>query len=405
MKTTRPFAAAVLAAGSLLLLSACGGSSSSSETSASASSAPAPASSAGSAAAASPDSAVPATTQAAWDAGISSTGTFTVPEVGTLKPQAGKKVTAIVFGNQSQAGPLFSDAFKAAADAAGWQANVVDGEFSTDAYLNAMKQAIAEKVDGIVLFVIDCAAVKAGAEQAQAAGIPIIYAEGYDCDSDGTSKATGYTLGLYNGLEKQGVDYTTFALDTGRLQAAAGIVAQSGAMNALVVNFPETFVTAKITEGFLAETATCAGCTATQLDVTYAEWGPGLQSKVSTALLKDPSINAIMGSYDDPVLNGIAAAVAASGRDIYITGEGAYPAMMDLIRDGKAGMTIGYEVQMEAWASVDRLSRILQGDTELFNIGLGLQAIDKDNNLPAAGQPWAPNVDYVGAYTSAWGAS
>lgn len=403
MKTTRPLAAAVLAAGSLLLITACGGSSSSGGSAAS--SAPAPSSGSASSAASAASSAIPASTQAAWDSGISSSGTFSVPEVGALKPPAGKKVTAIVFGNQSQAGPLFSDAFKAAADAAGWQANLVDGKFSTDAYLNAIKEAIAQKVDGIVLFVIDCAAVKAGAEQAQAAGIPIIYAEGYDCDSDGAGKATGYTLGLYNGLEKQGVDYTTFAVDTGRLQAAGGIVAEKGAMNALVVNFPETFVTSKITEGFLAETKLCAGCKATQLDVNYADWGPALQSKVATALLKDPSINTIMGSYDDPVLNGISAAVAASGRDIYVTGEGAYPAMMDLIRAGKAGMTIGYEVQMEAWASVDRLSRILQGDTALFNIGLGLQAIDKDNNLPAAGQPWAPNVDYVGAYKSAWGVS
>lgn len=408
MKSPKPIVASVVIAGTLLLATACS-SSSSSESSSSAgggaSSAAASAAATGSAAASgSADGAIPANVQAGWEAGLKST--FSVPEVGTLKPQPGKKVTAIVFGNQSQSGPQFSDAFKAAADAAGWEAKVVDGKFSTDVYLNAIKQAIAEKVDGIALFVIDCAAVKSGVEQAQAAGIPIVYAEGQDCDQDGSGgKATGYPLGLYNGLEKQGIEFTDFIKDTGRLEADGAIVATEGKMNAIAVNFPETLVTQVLTQGFLDEAATCPGCKATQLDANYADFGPALQSKVATELLKDPSVNAISGNYDDPVLNGIAAAADASGRDIYITGEGAYPATLDLIRQGKAGMTIGYPVQMEAWASVDRLSRIMQGDTEMFNIGLGLQAIDKDNNMPPAGEEWQPNVDYVGAYKQAWGVS
>lgn len=374
------------------LLSACGSSGGGDTTTSAAPTSAAP----------SATSAVPPEIQSNLEAGIA--GTYTVPETST-KPTAGKKVTAVVFGNQSQAGPQFSDAFKAAGDAAGWDVNVVDGKFSTDLYLSAIRQAVAEKVDGIVLFVIDCAVVKAGAEEAQAAGIPIVYAEGYDCDSDGTSTATGYPLGLYNTLTEKGVDYVSYVKATGQLQADAMISAQDGKTNALAVNYGETAATVAITDGFMAEIAKCSGCTARIFEAVYADWGNALQSKISTELLKDPGITGIMGSYDDPVLNGISAAVVSSGRDVYISSEGGYPAMLDLIRAGKADMTVGYDLSMEAWGSVERLNRIFNGDTEPANIGLGLQLIDAEHNMPAQGEAYVAPVDYVGAYKAAWGAS
>lgn len=383
--------AAALAAVSLV--SACGSTGGGDTTSSAAPSSAAP----------SATSNVPPAVQANLEAGIAST--YTIPETST-KPTPGKKVTAIVFGNQSQAGPWFSEAIKEAGDAAGWTVNVVDGKFSTDLYLSAMRQAIAEKVDGIVLFVIDCAAVKAGAEEAKAAGIPIVYAEGYDCDTDGTSEATGYKLGLYNSLTEEGVDYVKFLEATGQLQADAMIAALDGKVDALAVNYAETAATVSITDGFLAEMKLCSTCKATVFEAVYADWGNALQSKISTELLKQPTVNAIMGNYDDPVLNGIAAAAVTAGREIYITGEAGYPGMIELIRQGKADMTIGYDGAMEAWGSIERLNRIFNGDLELFNIGIGLQLIDAEHNMPPEGQEnYVAPVDYVGAYKAAWGVS
>jgi ribose transport system substrate-binding protein len=401
MKHSNTYIVAAATFVAVTLLSGCGGSSDGEGPSASGAEVSAIASAAPSAEA-SAATAVPASVQANIDAAIP--GTYTLPEpTGPITP--GKKVTGIVFGNQSQAGPIFTESFKAAGAAAGWTVNVVDGEFSTDLYLSAVRQAIAEKVDGIVLFVIDCAAVKAGVEEAQAAGIPVIYAEGYDCDSDGQGKATGYPLGLYNSLTEQGVDYVTFLEATGQLQADAMISALDAKVDALAVNYPETYATVSITEGFMNEMKVCPTCTATVFDAVYADWGNALQTKISTELLKNPTINAIMGNYDDPVLNGIAAAAAASDRDIYVTGEAGYPGMIDLIRQGKADMTIGYDGAMESWAAIERLNRIFNGDTEPFNIGVGLQLIDVEHNMPPEGEMYVAPVDYIAAYTAAWGAS
>lgn len=402
MKRSNTYLVAATTFVAVALLSACGGSSSDSEAPSASGAEVSAAASAAPSAEASAASAVPASVQANINASIP--GTYSLPEPsGPIAP--GKKVTGIVFGNQSQAGPIFTESFKAAGAAAGWTVNVVDGEFSTDLYLSAVRQAIAEKVDGIVLFVIDCAAVKAGVEEAQAAGIPVIYAEGYDCDSDGQGKATGYPLGLYNSLTEQGVDYVTFLEATGQLQADAMISALDAKVDALAVNYPETYATVSITEGFMNEMKVCPTCTATVFDAVYADWGNALQTKISTELLKNPSINAIMGNYDDPVLNGIAAAAAASDRDIYVTGEAGYPGMIDLIRQGKADMTIGYDGAMESWAAIERLNRIFNGDTEPFNIGVGLQLIDAEHNMPPEGEMYVAPVDYIAAYTAAWGAS
>jgi len=404
MKRSAKYLISASTVAAVALLSACGGSGGGAASSSpAASSTSASASASETSAAPSPTSAVPASVQANLEAGIA--GTYTIPDIKPGKPPAGKKITAVVFGNQSQAGPWFSDAILEAGKAAGWDVSVVDGKFSTDLYLSAVRQAVAQKADGIVLFVVDCAVIKAGAEEAKAANIPIVYAEGYDCDSDGKGTATGYPVGLYNSLTEKGVDYTTYVEATGQLQADAMISALDGKADALAVNYPETAATVSITTGFLNEMKVCTTCKATQFDTVYADWGNPLQTKVSAELLKNPTINAIMGNYDDPVLNGISAAAQASGRKIYITSEGGYPPMIDLIREGKADMTVGYDIAMEAWGSIERLNRIFGGDTAPSNIGLGLQLIDAQNNMPPQGQLYKAPVDYVAAYKAAWGAS
>ena len=394
MKTNRVMAVVALCASVTVLASAC---SSSSGSSAASAASPAPAGSA----AASDASGIPESVAANLAAGAN--GTFVLPEFPAVKPEAGKKVTAIVFGNQSQAGPIFTDAFTQAADAAGWTANVVDGKFSTDTYLSAVRQAIAQKVDGIVMYVIDCASFQAGAEEAKAAGIPIIYIEAWDCnEGGGTGSQTGYPLGLYNGLTTDAADYGQLMRDTGTLQADASIAANDGKMNALVLDFKETLATHTMAEAFVAESAKCSQCKTTVIDALFGDFGSALQTKVQTALLQDPTINAVFAAYDDPILNGVANGIKSANSTAYFSGEGGYPQVIDLLRNGARGMSVAYDVPMEAWASVERLNQIFHGNTEPIKVGHGVGIIDA-NSLPAAGQSWTSGVDFVGAYKKAWG--
>jgi hypothetical protein len=60
-------------------------------------------------------------------------------------------------------------------------------------------------------------------------------------------------------------------------------------------------------------------------------------------------------------------------------------------------------VPWEAWASIDRLNRILNGDMTLPNIGMGLTITDKTHNLTPKGDAWSPEVDFASLYKKAWG--
>src|SRR5829696_5913563 len=60
------------------------------------------------------------------------------------------------------------------ADTLGWDLTLFDGRFSPDTVVTGIRQAIADKADGIILFVVDCAPVKAGLQAADRAGVPVV---------------------------------------------------------------------------------------------------------------------------------------------------------------------------------------------------------------------------------------
>ena len=66
-----------------------------------------------------------------------------------------------------------SDGAEAAAEAAGMNAKVVYGDGSTNSAQAAVRQAIAQKADGIVLVVIDPTTIQKSIDEAKAAGIVV----------------------------------------------------------------------------------------------------------------------------------------------------------------------------------------------------------------------------------------
>jgi ribose transport system substrate-binding protein len=87
-------------------------------------------------------------------------------------------------------------------------------------------------------------------------------------------------------------------------------------------------------------------------------------------------------------------------------GEGT-SAGMDLIRENR-GMqaAVGLPVGWEAYAAVDAVLRLFaKQDPAASDSGMGLQVVDQTHNLPPAGQPFTPNVDYKSAYRKMWGIS
>jgi ribose transport system substrate-binding protein len=334
-------------------------------------------------------------------------GSNTPPESASIKPEPGKKITVVDYGLESYSGQAFKQGVEEAGKAAGWQVDVVDGEFSSNKQLTAIRKAVAEKVDGIAVYVMDCPTVQAGVEEAKEAGIPVVYTEGYDCSElkDGGPE-TGYTNGKYNLLGGKSGSLEEYELLLGEVQAAGAIVENKGAAKSILMNETDSNVTLQITEGYERISEACGECTIEKtIDFVASEFGPPLQEKVEQALLQAPDANAVFGNYDDTITDAAGPAVRAAGRSesMYLTGSSGAPSMLELIRNGEADMSIGVSEVWNGWAAINRFVRLFGGNTKVPDTGIGIEIIDKDHNLPASGNDWVPNVDFKSAYEKAWG--
>src|SRR4051794_28392102 len=224
--------------------------------------------------------------QKIWDESLE--GTNSAPAPGGPKPEPGKRITVVDYGLESYSGQAFKQGAEEGAKAAGWQINVVDGEFSSNKELTAIRKAVAEKVDGIALFVIDCPTVQAAVEEAKEAEIPVIYSEGYDCSElkDGGPE-TGYTNMRYNLLGGKAGSLEEYEFELGEVQAAGAIVENDGAAKSILMNETDSVVTLQITEGYKRISEACSECTIEKtIDFVGSDFGAPLQEKTEQALLQ-----------------------------------------------------------------------------------------------------------------------
>ena len=327
-------------------------------------------------------------------------GTSTSPVTTAPKPQPGKKVWIISSG---QSLDVAEQATGGAADAAktmGWSAEIYDGKYQPNLYLDGVQQAIAAHADGIILYAIDCSYVKTGLQQAKRAGIPVVGIESQDCTPSLETPLTyGPAYGDFFGLEK------------GWGAAAATWLAAKTSSSATVIELKETDSEATLLESQGFESAMKAahpsGSIVT-ITFTATDIGPGLQQKTQQALLQHPTATGLFAPYDALMTSGVAAAVQGSGRATQlqvISGAGSVPDL-DLIREGRGqNADLVFYSRWEGFAAVDWMNRLFHGITPTGSnapTGIGLQLVDKDHNLTKSG-PVPSTVDFEAIYKKAWG--
>jgi ribose transport system substrate-binding protein len=335
---------------------------------------------------------------------------FTEPEAGAPKPKPGAKVWAIPFGLGATAGAEFADGVKTAGRKIGWEVKVFDGKFDPNNYLTGIRQALASKADGIILYAIDCPTVQSALGQAKAAKIPVIGVESFDCNEleAGAPKLFSSGIGLYNAepFGHGSQPYEQWIQDNGRAPTSAMVAYTKG--KAKVIDFVETDTRATllIDQGFKQELARCPDCQIVEtVKYTARDIGTSLQSKAAQALLRHPEANAVFGNYDTPITGGIATAVLGSGRNdkLYVTGGEGDPPNVDLVRsNGGQDLGVTDPVRWEGFAGVDALNRAFNGMKPGRN-GIGMALWDAQHNLPPKGKGVVYPVDYEGAYYKAWG--
>ena len=325
---------------------------------------------------------------------------FEPPTPGAPPAPTGKSVWWIAQGLGAEAQAESAASMEELGKKLGWKVTVFDGKFESSTALKGIEQAIAAKADGIFLWAIDCSAVQAGLEQAKEAKIPAIGIEGLDCDPNLFSHTVAYG-------PAPGRDLLAQWREWGATQATMAIARTNAQTKALLISETDLAITRAITDGWKATLAQCPTCEVTEeVEFVASDFGPKLQTMIEQALIKNPTVNALIPAYDAVMTSGGSTAVLASGRqaEIFVMGGEGSASGLEQIRTG-TGMQgfSGFDSAWEVYAGVDALIRILGGkDPAGTSNGQGFQLGDKDNNMPATGS-FKSSYPFQKYYYEYWG--
>ena len=291
-----------------------------------------------------------------------------------------------------------------AAKAAGWTSKVCDGQINPQGWAACIRQGISAKSDGIIVVGSDCVTLQGALQEAKEAGIPTVAAGGADCDVTGGAP-------LFSAVVQNLPDMTAeqWWNKMGALQADWIVGKTNAKAKVLSLRFADGLFGPWIQEGFEKELASaCPTCKIVgTVDVGNADVGSGqLPQKFSTALLQHPDANAVNVPLDGWFFAGLGQAITASGQtdQLAVIGNFAEPGNLDFIRKG-AGQdaSVAFAAPWVGWSGVDALIRLSNGGKP-EPAGVGLQVVDKDNNMPAGPEfAYNPQSDFAAAYTKAWG--
>ena len=337
--------------------------------------------------------------QASVDKALGPEGTFVEePTTSPVAPGDSKKVSVISCGQQVGACAEAADAAQEAADALGWESTLFDAKLDLPSASTGIRNALAQGADGILMFYIDCENVTAALQEAKDAGVPVVAAESRDCSdtSSGGPSLFTHVVEYQEGTYDQWLDAVYVATAE---YAIAEFDGESHAV-AFMDDVPAVDGAAEAVERVYEQ---CEGCTLEMVRFPVTAYGTRLQGIAEQELLKNPDVNTVMPSFEASALE-VYPAVRSSGKaDQILTfvGEGGVPGL-DLIRDGVRGYAYCVPVRWDGgYASVDALGRILAGE-EPVPIGMGVQLIDAEHNMPEGGACESP-IDFEAMYKEAWG--
>lgn len=294
-----------------------------------------------------------------------------------------------------------------AAEAAGWNANLVDGKLNPEGFATAIRQAIAGGADVIVPVGINCSAAAQAFAEAKAAGIVVVSGGGLD-DCDPAQWAFPVRLWLPElPLPSMGFpEWQDPFHNYGYLAANYAIGKTDGDVKAITVTATTNAWQEWFTEGFEATLDQLGGGEIVEdIRISDQEVADGsFIQKVTTALLNHPEANVIYVTTDAYYENGLAAALDQAGRgDIIAIGNFGGDGAIDMIRNGQPGITatVATVSAWEAWGSIDTAIRILNGQAPIM-IGQSVQVVDKDHNMPATGG-YQGTEDFRAVFLESWG--
>lgn len=305
------------------------------------------------------------------------------------KPVAGKKLAAVTCGVAVEGCRIISEAHVEAAEALGWETDLIDGKGSAKGWNDGISQALATKPDVLALGAILPSAVADVLAQAEKQGVTVV------CSVCGTK------------VGEAGIDVVTGDDFNPLIGESVGnyILAEGGEKtNALLIYYPEFAVSKLRHDAAKKVLSSCTGCKTQTIEVKISEWGTTLPQRLQTLLAQNPEVNWIFSPGDATASDALTAIQAAGlNSKVRVGGGNGEKQSFQQVREKTAYGAVGaVSYQLSAWQAIDNANRI-QAKEEPVETASPLRLITASNiaAIPE-GEYYAGDFDFRAAYKGLW---
>jgi ribose transport system substrate-binding protein len=289
-------------------------------------------------------------------------------------------------------------AAKEAAEALGWEADILDGQGTTDGALAAINAAVDGGYDAMTLTFIDPSTVSEAVNRALDAGMPVV-----------TLGVPPYTdeRAEYDQIPDSSHDWIL----TGEIIGHYMICRSEGDVNALLLNGAETVVVLHGqfagTHQVLTDPELCPGCEVTEERFSLATIDTQTPELAVSGIQADPDLNWVW-CYDFCMAQ-VATRLQADGLADRVLGAGfdCNAQNIQLIQDGVVQVVcIADPRNWEAWATIDIVNRLLGGE-EPVQQDIPVRLFDDQNTDEFTEEDiqegWQGGFDFRSEYLRIWG--
>jgi ribose transport system substrate-binding protein len=314
-----------------------------------------------------------------------------------LSSLAGKKVMVIPTASQLPVCDQIGKDIAGLAKEVGMTGTYFENSGGPQGWIPGMQQAVSQNYNAIVLVCgIDPNLIKPQVKAATDAGIAVIDSGLYDTQDGGTDPLVTAQTNIPNAESiRRSVD-------------VAFLDNKQKPFDAVMVTSDEVPAGVKMGKAIEDEFKTyCPGCHIQKVNVAIPDWGTKIQGEVSSALLANPNIKAVLPIFDGMVPPAGAAVTASNKKDVFLYADyGGTPAYIK---------QMGGSIPMHSDTGPTHLWRAYATSDQMFRVlttGKGLDpnaAFDPHRlwTLDNKGDITGPNdgfgTDFVTGYRKLWG--
>lgn len=278
-----------------------------------------------------------------------------------------------------------------AAQVAGWNVHLVDGQGVVSNWSKALEEAVAEHAAGVISIAASPEVMKSAMAQARAAGIPVVDVLTADQSSPLVAGTFAHvSISFYH---------------SGQLQADYVIAHSNG--NAHVLMFGDNEFPGEVTriQGMEQQfRSLCPKCTYTFQDTQVGSLTTALPGLTQTLLRRSPDINWVLPTYDAQALY-IVPAMKSMGSSAKVVSSDAVPSNLDWVAAQNVEIAdVGEPDVWSGWAAVDEMGRALLKMAPVNpNIPLRMFVPTNLSGLSTSNEDQLWGGSYVNAYKHLWG--